>query len=575
MATPTAADDGFSASQQCPGDRSRFGGRIAAVGYGLVCLHVLCFGILALFEPSAYYAFTREDNWIEYLTVVWYLLAGAMLFAAAGLGRGGRFARGAYLLAGIGLVFAAGEEISWGQRIVGFDTPGYLTGINDHREFNTHNITVPYIGAMNELYNQLPMIIFTIAIAAFFCGKDRLYGIQMPSLAVILGVIAVTAYADTYWYESRTILFYQMAILLLMLASYAVIKKCVKLLPAIVSAAIIIAGNDYVMWQTYLPIGWPREVAEYLLGVICVWYAFEVLLEQKRFVVLGKKFGDGLKLPAIIDPQRLGIAVFVLAIAAGIGLGLLAHFSSTIRGGYFRANYSAQIADAEQVAGAYFNIFSSDGRLYYFKDNCTRDDIAGRFFLHIYPVQPSNLPAKRQQYGFLNRDFDFRRVGLLSDGQCAASIALPEYPIASAVTGQFKLNGTRLWEVELALRPFADAVFDAPDTDTELLARAHFDIYAAGNNLYYSKENCVAADIDAPFFLHIYPVRTADLSVDQQQYGFQNLDFVFATHGRRTGTECWALVALPPYSITAIHTGQHIPGGPRLWEAEFALPSAP
>ena len=53
MATPTAADAGFAVSQPCPGGRSRFGGRIAAVGYGVVCLHILCFSILALFEPGS------------------------------------------------------------------------------------------------------------------------------------------------------------------------------------------------------------------------------------------------------------------------------------------------------------------------------------------------------------------------------------------------------------------------------------------------------------------------------------------------------------------------------------------
>ena len=85
MATPTAADDGFSASQQCRAGRSRFGGRIAAVGYGVVCLHILCFSVLALIEPATYSALTLEDSWVEYLTAVWFLAAGATLFLSAGL----------------------------------------------------------------------------------------------------------------------------------------------------------------------------------------------------------------------------------------------------------------------------------------------------------------------------------------------------------------------------------------------------------------------------------------------------------------------------------------------------------
>ena len=33
-----------------------------------------------------------------------------------------------------------GEEISWGQRILGFGTPEVLMEINHQQEFNLHNI---------------------------------------------------------------------------------------------------------------------------------------------------------------------------------------------------------------------------------------------------------------------------------------------------------------------------------------------------------------------------------------------------------------------------------------------------
>ena len=37
-------------------------------------------------------------------------------------------------------VFGAGEEISWGQRIFGFDTPDYLSSVNKQDELNLHNL---------------------------------------------------------------------------------------------------------------------------------------------------------------------------------------------------------------------------------------------------------------------------------------------------------------------------------------------------------------------------------------------------------------------------------------------------
>ena len=456
MATPTAGDDGFSASQQCPGGRSRFGGRIAAVGYGLVCLHILCFTVLALIEPTAYGALTLEDNYVEYLTAVWFLIAGAMLFAAAGLGEGeGKFARSMYVLAGIGLVFVAGEEISWGQRIIGYATPDYLLNINTQQELSYHNIYTRYTEPFHVFHRQPALIWGIIAIVAFFCGKDRLLGIPMPSFLMILGIIAAGAYEYNSWrHIDLYFVFHRINMLLPLLACYAVISGRVKLLPAIIATVAIIGGKGYAMQQVdnenmYYE---TAELTEYLLGMISVWYAVEVLRPQKRFAVLVGWLGRGLKLPAIAAPRRAGIALCVLAIGAGIGLALLAHFTTdTRRSAYFEASYAAPVADGKQLASSVFNIFSNDGRLYYFKDKCTPGDIADRFFLHIYPQQSGDLPDERQQYGFWNQDFDFRKVGMLHNGQCAASLPLPGHPIALIATGQFIADGARLWEAEFAL----------------------------------------------------------------------------------------------------------------------------
>lgn len=40
------------------------------------------------------------------------------------------------------MLFAGGEEISWGQRVFGWETPQELIGINDQEETNLHNIGV-------------------------------------------------------------------------------------------------------------------------------------------------------------------------------------------------------------------------------------------------------------------------------------------------------------------------------------------------------------------------------------------------------------------------------------------------
>ncbi len=104
-----------------------------------------------------------EDGLIENGQFVFLLLAGV-----AGLvwfARGGPNGPLRFLWLGLGLLFVAmaGEEISWGQRILGFETPKAIEAINVQREFNLHNL-------MGYLFDHL-------FILGFFC-----WGVLLPIL---------------------------------------------------------------------------------------------------------------------------------------------------------------------------------------------------------------------------------------------------------------------------------------------------------------------------------------------------------------------------------------------------------
>jgi hypothetical protein len=47
-----------------------------------------------------------------------------------------------FLFFALAFFFAAGEEISWGQRIFNFDTPSFIEANNDQEEFNIHNLDI-------------------------------------------------------------------------------------------------------------------------------------------------------------------------------------------------------------------------------------------------------------------------------------------------------------------------------------------------------------------------------------------------------------------------------------------------
>jgi hypothetical protein len=94
-----------------------------------------------------------EDSAVEWLTAVTILatsgLAGimAMILWREGL-RAQAFAYGLLCVASL---LAAGEEISWGQRLFGVETPDSVREANQQGELNIHNLDVvyePYVGVM-------------------------------------------------------------------------------------------------------------------------------------------------------------------------------------------------------------------------------------------------------------------------------------------------------------------------------------------------------------------------------------------------------------------------------------------
>ncbi len=79
----------------------------------------------------------QEDGVVESLTALFYLAACASFLLA-----NRRYAWRNIWLWGFALLFlvAAGEEISWGQRALGFSTPAALAEINVQQEMTLHNI---------------------------------------------------------------------------------------------------------------------------------------------------------------------------------------------------------------------------------------------------------------------------------------------------------------------------------------------------------------------------------------------------------------------------------------------------
>lgn len=120
--------------------------------------------LIALTIPNRalYAAIIEEDGIVEWAQMG--ALLGLVILGAAITGRllaRRRVATGLlYLIATVATVFILGEEISWGQRILGWATPEDLANLNRQGETNIHNI-----GQTLRVMNLLMMTAAFVAVA--------------------------------------------------------------------------------------------------------------------------------------------------------------------------------------------------------------------------------------------------------------------------------------------------------------------------------------------------------------------------------------------------------------------------
>lgn len=96
----------------------------------------------ALLGEGAFKAFTGEDGFAEVSQVLLYALAAvlSLVVCVTLRRRGERRVAQLYGLLFAALVFVVGEELSWGQRIVGWTTPEPLAAVNKQDETTIHNL---------------------------------------------------------------------------------------------------------------------------------------------------------------------------------------------------------------------------------------------------------------------------------------------------------------------------------------------------------------------------------------------------------------------------------------------------
>ena len=270
-------------------------------------------------------------------------------------------------------------------------------------------------------------------------------------------------------------------------------------------------------------------------------------------------------------PSAILLGLFIVAWAVS---WYLATFKSRAVGEIIEG-----IEGMRPVASSSFDVYLDEDRLVYVKEECFDRDVDATFFLHLYPTDVADLGLPRQPHGFDGLDFDFERFGRRGGGRCVAVRFLPNYEMVAIQTGQYVPGKGRVWDVRVVFPGLVDKVIESVE-DIQPTVSSSFDVYLdegvgwkdaydvflpGVDRLVYVKKECSDEDVDALFFLHLYPTDAADLPPHRRPHGFDSLDFSFETFGFRGGGRCAAVRLLPGYEIAAIQTGQYVPGEGPEW----------
>jgi hypothetical protein len=167
---------------------------------------VACAAMVAIPFRGAFRVLVNEDGIAEWGQFVLLVLL-IPIYARISLvlwRRGQRRLALVYALATLAVFFAAGEEISWGQRIFGWLTPGTLEDINNQGETNIHNIG-PLLTMFNLGVMGVAFVAAALPLLRWSVWRDRARSIA--GYALIPPAVLIPAFGMEFSYRAVRLLF--------------------------------------------------------------------------------------------------------------------------------------------------------------------------------------------------------------------------------------------------------------------------------------------------------------------------------------------------------------------------------
>jgi len=181
---------------------------------------VIALGLILLITSSSYFVFepdtlkwlAQEDGLIENSSALNWLLAAVVMFILFGRQRNIWF-----LLLGLLFFVCFGEEISWGQRLLGFSGPEFIRANNFQGEFNLHNLNftdrrfgdkgfwavMMDVSRLFAIFWFMYGIVLPISLKASLRLRRFVQYIRLPVMPLTIGLFFMVNYVVFQYFEDH------------------------------------------------------------------------------------------------------------------------------------------------------------------------------------------------------------------------------------------------------------------------------------------------------------------------------------------------------------------------------------
>ncbi len=175
---------------------------------------ILTVFLLLFINYDLFKQYTIEDGAVEWLTVAGLLLGAYTCFKRIILlhkEKGWIFLVTVFIL-GIFLFLAAGEEISWGQRILGIQSPDYFKENNTQGEINFHNLIVGGVRINRIIFSFLLITVLSVYLIFFpilYRSKTWMkrfvknWGIPLPKIYQVISCVILFGITSIIPHEKK------------------------------------------------------------------------------------------------------------------------------------------------------------------------------------------------------------------------------------------------------------------------------------------------------------------------------------------------------------------------------------